>query len=107
MEGLKGGQELRSRLTVRMSAFSCFVLFFGAPFDGGSASPFIDEGAGFTRVRALGRVLYLVLWLTSTRSGPSVRRKISAYNVVDVSVGCQVSLQNAALRRVWAVVQWF
>ena len=47
MEGLKGGQELRSRLTVRMSAFSCSVLFFGVPLDGGSASPFIDEGAGF------------------------------------------------------------
>ena len=71
------------------------VLLFGPIFplfpDGGSASPFIDEGAGFTRVRALGHVLYLVLWLMSTRSGPSVRRKISAYNVVDVSVGCQVS----------------
>ena len=65
--------------------------YFSVLSNGGSASPFIDEGAGFTRVRALGRVLYLVLWLTSTRSGPSVRRKISAYNVVDVSVGCQVS----------------
>ena len=70
MEGLKGGQELRSRLTVCMSAFSCSVLFFGPP-NGGSASPFIDEGAGFTRVRALGRVLYLVLWLMSIWSGPS------------------------------------
>ena len=29
MEGLKGGQELRSRLTVCMSALSCSVLFFG------------------------------------------------------------------------------
>ena len=80
---------------------------FSVPLDGGSASPFIDEGAGFTKVRVPRRVLYLVLWLTSTPSGPSVRRKISAYNVVDVSIGCQVSLQNAALRRVWAVVRWF
>ena len=82
---------VKSFVAVCMSAFYCFVLFFLVPLDGGSASPFIDEGAGFTRVRALGRVLYLVLWLMSTRSGPSVRRKISAYNVVDVSVGCQVS----------------
>ena len=44
MEGLKGGQELRSRLTVSTSAFSCSVFFFGVPLDGGSASPFIDEG---------------------------------------------------------------
>ena len=87
--------------------YACVLLFgpiFSVPLDGGSASPFIDEGAGFTRVRALGRVLYLVLWLTSTQLGPSVRRKISAYNVVDVSIGCQVSLQNVALHRVWAVV---
>ena len=106
MEGLKGCQEVRHNLTVCICVSFLFGLFLPL-FYGGSASPFIDEGAGFTRVRALGCVLYLVLWLTSTRSGPSVRRKISAYNVVDVSVGCQVSLQNAALRRVWAVVQWF
>ena len=89
MERLKGGQELDGSLTESV----CLVLFGSKVLlpDGGSASPFIDEGAGFTRVRALGRVLYLVLWLMSTRSGPSVRRKISAYNVVDVSVGCQVS----------------
>ena len=83
---MKGGQELRSNLDC---VYVCLLVWFKVPpFDGGSASPFIDEGAGFTRVRALGRVLYLVLWLTSTRSGPSVRRKISAYNVVDDSEGC-------------------
>ena len=42
MEGLKGGQELGSRLTV--CVFCCSV---SHPFDGGSASPFIEEEAGF------------------------------------------------------------
>ena len=41
MEGSKGGQELGNSLTVCVSS----------PFVGGSASPFIDEGDGFTRVR--------------------------------------------------------
>ena len=45
MEGLKGGQELRSRLTVCMSALYCSVLFVRPP-DGGSASPFIEKGGG-------------------------------------------------------------
>ena len=68
MEGLKGGQELGGSLTV---CVSCIVWSKVSSLDGGSASPFIDEGAGFTRVRALGCVLYLVLWLTSTRPGSS------------------------------------
>ena len=68
MEGLKGGQELGSSLIV---CVSCVVRSKVRPFDGGSTSPFIDEGAGFTRVRALGCVLYLVLWLTSTWPGSS------------------------------------
>ena len=46
MEGSKGGQELGSSLTV----YVCRVV--RSPFVGGSASPFIDEGDGFTRVRA-------------------------------------------------------
>ena len=48
--------------------YLCVVLFGleSSPLDGGSASPFIDEGAGFTRVRAPGCVLYLALWLMST-----------------------------------------
>ena len=69
MERLKGGQELDGSLTESV----CLVLFGSKvlPSDGGSASPFIDEGAGFTMVRAPGCVLYLVLWLTSTRSSSS------------------------------------
>ena len=46
MEGLKGGQELGSRLTVCVCVSSVVrsaVLLFA----GGSASPFIVEGAGF------------------------------------------------------------
>ena len=46
MEELKGGQELHSRLTVCMSAFSCSVLF-SVPLYGIGASPFIDQGGGF------------------------------------------------------------
>ena len=64
MEGSKEGQELGSSLTVCVCSLVCLKVH---RLYGGSASPFIDEGAGFTRVRALGCVLYLVLWLTSTR----------------------------------------
>ena len=46
MEGLKGGQELGSRLTVCVCVSSA-VRSEVPPFDGGSASPFIEEGAGF------------------------------------------------------------
>ena len=53
MEGLKGGQELGSRLTM------CVLPCFFPPPSGGGASPFIDEGDGFTRVSGLGSVLYL------------------------------------------------
>ena len=64
MEGLKGGQALHGNLIVCM----CVFLFGSksAPFDGGSASPFIEEGVGFYKGEGLGYVLYLVLWLTST-----------------------------------------
>ena len=51
MEGLKGGQEVQSNLTVCICVSYCSVLRV-RPSDGGSTSPFIDEGAGFTRVRA-------------------------------------------------------
>ena len=44
MEGLKGGQELGSRLTVCVSSAARSEV---PPFDEGSASPFIEEGAGF------------------------------------------------------------
>ena len=46
MEGSKGGQELGSSLTV------CDVCSSKVhPFVGGSTSPFIDEGDGFTSER--------------------------------------------------------
>ena len=44
MEGVKGGQELGSRLTVCVSSAARSEV---PPFDEGSASPFIEEGAGF------------------------------------------------------------
>ena len=47
MEGSKGSQELGGSLSRRV----CCVVF-SIPLAGGSASPFIDEGDGFTRVRA-------------------------------------------------------
>ena len=46
MEWLKGGQDLGSRLTVYVCV-SSVVRSEVPPFDGGSASPFIEEGAGF------------------------------------------------------------
>ena len=67
MDGLKGGQELRGHLTVCMSASYCSVLRVH-PSDGGSASPFIEEGGGFYKGEGLGCIFYLVLWLTSTQS---------------------------------------
>ena len=45
MEGLKGGQELGSSLTVCVCVLYRFVKV--PLLDGGSASPFIEEGAGF------------------------------------------------------------
>ena len=54
LKGSKGGQELGSRLTMCVSP-----CFFVPPLSGGGASPFIDEGDGFTRVSGLGSVLYL------------------------------------------------
>ena len=53
MEGSKGGQELGSSLTV--CVVSCAVKS-RSPV-GESASPFIDEGDGFTSVRARMRTL--------------------------------------------------
>ena len=49
MEGLKGGQELDRSLTVWVL---CVMPIKVGPLVGGSASPFIDEGDGFTRMRA-------------------------------------------------------
>ena len=40
--------------------YLCVVLFgLQPPPSGGGASPFIDEGDGFTRVSGLGSMLYL------------------------------------------------
>ena len=50
MEGLKGGQELGSSLTV---CVSCIVRSKVHPLDGGSASPFIEEGASFYKGEGL------------------------------------------------------
>ena len=47
--------------------YVCLLVRFKVhPFDGGSASPFIEEGVGFYKGEGLGCILYLVLWLTST-----------------------------------------
>ena len=56
MEGLKGGQEVRSHLTV------CICVSYSSvsrvrPPDGGSASPFIEEGGGFYKGEGLGCIL--------------------------------------------------
>ena len=52
MEGLKGGQEVRSDLTVGICVSYCLV-FRVRPSDGGSASPFIEEGGGFYKGEGL------------------------------------------------------
>ena len=67
MEGLKGGQEVRNNLTVCICVSYCSVSRV-RPSDGGSASPFIEEGGGFYKGKGLGCIFYLVLWLTSTQS---------------------------------------
>ena len=54
MEESKGGQELDSSLTV---CVFCVVPSKVGLSVGGSASPFIDEGDGFTSVRARMRTL--------------------------------------------------
>ena len=54
MEGSKGSRELGSSLTMCVSP-----CFFVHRLSGGGASPFIDEGGGFTRVSGLGSMLYL------------------------------------------------
>ena len=57
MEGSKGCQELGSSLTV---CDVCCLSRVG-PFVGGSASPFIDEGDGFTSERARVRTLHSLI----------------------------------------------
>ena len=107
MEGLKGGQELGSRLTVCV----CLLLFGQQPpFDGGSASPFIEEGAGFYkgegfRMRTLLSLVAHVYpaWFFILMSAKEDKRLQYCRCL------CRMSgwLQNATLRRVWAAVQWF
>jgi len=48
--------------------YLCVVLFGlqSPPSDGGSASPFIEEGGRFYKGEFLGCICYLALWLTST-----------------------------------------
>ena len=107
MEGLKGGQELGSRLTVCV----CPLLFGQkSPFDGGSASPFIEEGAGFYKGEGFRMRTLLIV----------VAHVYPAWSFILMSVKedkrlqycrclCRMLgwLQNATLRRVWAAVQWF
>ena len=54
-------------------------------FIGGSASPFIDEGDGFTSERERVRVL---LSLVTRVDGYEIM--VGAHNTVDVTVECQV-----------------
>ena len=107
MEGLKGGQELGSRLTVCV----CLLLFDPpSSLDGGSASPFIEEGASFYkgegfRMRTLLSLVAHVYptWFFILMSAKEDKR-LQYYQCL-----CRMSglLQNATLRRVWAVVRWF
>ena len=61
------------------------------PFVGGSTSPFIDEGDGFTSERARVRTLpsLVVHVYQALLSIPVGERMISAYNTVDATVECQ------------------
>ena len=85
MEGSKGCQEPDSSLTV------CDV-FLSCPPIGGSTSPFIDEGDGFTsereRVRMLPSLVAHVYQALLSYSG-GYQIMVSAYNTVDAAVECQ------------------
>ena len=57
----------------------------GPPFVGGSASPFIDEGGGFTGERERVRLL-----LSLVAHADLDRIMVGTCNTVDVTVECQV-----------------
>ena len=62
----------------------CVVPSKVGPFVGGSTSPFIDEGDGFTSERARVRTLPSLV----VHSG-GCERMISTNNIVDATVECQ------------------
>ena len=109
MEGLKGGQELGSNLTVCVCVLCCSVKS-PSPFDGGSASPFIEEGASFYkgegfRMRTLLSLVAHVYptWFFILMSAKEDKRLQYCRCL------CRMSgwLQNAALHRVWVAARWF
>ena len=106
MEGLEGGQELCSHLTVCVCV-SCVVRSKVLLLEGASASPFIEEGAGFYKGEGFRMRTLLSL----------VVHVYPAWSFILMSVKedkrlqycrcpCRMSgwLQNATLHRVWAAV---
>ena len=60
-------------------------------FVGGSASPFIDEGDGFTSERVRVRMLPSLVAHTG-----GYKIMVGAYNTVDVTVECQMHTEGRA-----------
>ena len=67
------------------------MFFKRSPFVGGSASPFIDKGDGFTSERVRVRML---LSFVAHASGYKIM--VGAYNTVDVTVECQMHMGGHA-----------
>ena len=70
----------------------CIVLSKVRAFVGGSTSPFIDEGDGFTSERSRvctlpSLVVHVYQALLSIPAG--AKRMISAYNTIDATIECQ------------------
>ena len=64
----------------------------GLPSVGGSASPFIDEGDGFTGERERVR-----MFLSLVAHADEDRIMAGPYNAVDVTVECQVHVGDDAV----------
>ena len=72
-------------------------LCFGTAYVGGSASPFIDEGDGFTSERERVRML---LSLVTHADGYEIM--VGAHNTVDATVECQMHMGGyVVFVRVW------
>ena len=72
-------------------------LCFGTAYVGGSASPFIDEGDGFTSERERVRML---LSLVTHADGYEIM--VGAHNTVDATVECQMHVGGGVcLLQVW------
>ena len=69
----------------------CVVSSEVHPSVGGSASPFIDEGDGFTSERERVRILSSLVAHTS-----GYQIMVGAYNTVDVAVECQMHMGGRA-----------